>query len=361
MIKNNKILNFSSVIGQYTSDALDNLLAAINTAVNPGKSWTNLVPGKAVLPIGSARSYYCKVLFSGTPIYKNGTDFYKYVAYFSTGSAIALSYSNDGEAWTNDVLLTGVIGGASHGCPILVGGMIYLYYWNSSLLYTPATIRQAVINPAINCNNAISDQPLTGNYVNGISGGGNLRAGCYGFNQMFYNASPTNEADKPYSYRWCAIQNGTDGSQEGILFGVSDDGINFSQISIGGNFQFEVIQRGTGLAWDTWVGEMTVWRDAVGKWFCYYSGGVGTGAGADSNFADGLGYAESNDGINWTKYSGNPVMFKTFSEQSSKRLYTPWVIKETYGWRMYFTAKGSYGSNNYVTNKANILYYGKGS
>jgi hypothetical protein len=187
---------------------------------------------------------------------------------------------------------------------------------------------------------------LGGTYVTGITG--DLRYGTYGFDQIFYNPSPTNSPTDPYSYQWCAIHNGTTGSQEGILFATSTDGITFNAW----NGLNEVIPRGALPAWDQWIGRMNVWKDSQGFWHAFYSGGLGTGGGEDTNFGGGLGYATSRDGITWTKYNKNPIQVKTESLKSFKRLYCPWVVQDASGYKVYYTCKDYAGT--YVTSYATM-------
>lgn len=101
--------------------------------------------------------------------------------------------------------------------------------------------------------------------------------------------------------------------------------------------------------WDSHsIGRMNTIIDANGLWHAYYSGGLGTGAGgADTNFGDGIGYATSLDGITWTKFRNNPILFKTESKKGWLRTYTPWLIQDASGYKMYISFKSNTGT--YVT------------
>ena len=303
--------------------------------------WFDIEPQDGyVLPVARPRAYYATILYNLTPIFFDGSNLRKYVSYYGTSQGYA-AFSDDGITWDNETLVTGVVGNAYHASAIVVSGTIHLFYWDTTVsIFTPGSIRHATFNPAVSCVASVSDNPLTGTYVNGPSGGGNLRAGTYGANQLFYNAAPTNNPADPYSYQWCMIHNGTDGSQEGILFATSPDGLNFTAY----NGLTEVIPRGVAPAWDQWLGSLHTFIDSNGLWHGFYSGGLGTGGGEDTNFGGGLGYAVSLDGITWLKWDKNPVIRKTESFKSWKRFYNPWIIQDATGYKMYFTCKSNAGA-----------------
>jgi predicted GH43/DUF377 family glycosyl hydrolase len=156
---------------------------------------------------------------------------------------------------------------------------------------------------------------------------------------LFYNAAPTNNPASPYSYQWCMIHDATDGALESALFATSTDGYNFSAW----NGMTEVIQRGTYPEWDAWIGNVEVFQ-YENKWYAYYAGGIGTIHGSDTNFGDGLGFATSDDGITWVKELTNPIIKKTFSDKTAKRLYCPNIVKQDDGWMLYYTAKSTAGA-----------------
>lgn len=329
--------NDSSVIGTTIKDALNNL----------GNKFLNIIPQDgAVLPISASRAYFEKVLYSPTAIFKDGTNLYKYVAFYGNGTNTSVAYSNDGINWTSEATVTGIAAGGYHCAITLVGTIIHMFYWQGSLLYTPAATRHATFDITVDCKAATSDNALSGNYITGVFDDG-LRYGCYGAYEIFYNAAPTNNVLDPYSYQWCMIHSGTTGSHEGVLFATSSDGLDFSAW----NGTTEVISCGTYPEWDSEIGALSIFK-YNGLWCCYYSGGVGTSHGADSNFGDGIGFATSSDGITWVKSSVNPVIFKTYATKASKRLYCPCVVLEDNGWRMYFSTKNNAGA--YKVSKAVI-------
>lgn len=340
------IQNDSWVTGASVKDALNQLNSGIPMPI------VSLIPDQGFLfPISTTRAYWEKILYSSTAIFNDGTNLRNYVAYYGNGTWNFVCYSNDGANWDTETQLTGVTQGY-HCEVILIGTTIHLFYWDTThTIYSPAAVRHATFNIAANCSVAVTDLPLSGNYITGIFADG-LRYGTYGVDRAFYNVSPTNNPLNPYSYAWCIIHDGTDGTNEGELFATSSDGYNFSSW----NGSTEVIARGTKvpLQWDAWLGNAYVWKEGS-AWYMYYAGGVGTGNGADSNFADGIGFATSTDGITWVKYANNPIFFKTFSYKSAKRLYCPCVVKQDDGWILYYTAKSQAGTYRVSTAIINRL------
>jgi len=330
--------NDSSVPGASVKDALNALAGGGSPAVR----WWDIQPkdGK-VLPISQPRAYYTAVLYNATPMFFDGTALRKYVAYYG-GAASAQAYaafSNDGITWDTETLLTGILGIGYHASTIIVGGIIHYFYWDTTgSLYRPQSIRHATFNPGVSCVAAVSDAPLTGTYITGLIADG-LRYGTYGADQLFYNPAPTNSPANPYSYAWCMIHSGVGTTtNEGCLFATSTDGYNFSAW----NGLNEVIPRGVSPAWDLCIGRMYSWIDTAGLRHAFYSGGLGTGLGEDTNFGGGLGYATSVDGITWTKWDKNPLIRKTESLKTWKRIYCPWVIYDG-AYKVYFTGKSYAG------------------
>lgn len=312
--------------------------------------WYDLKPEDgAVLPVSAARAYYADVLYSETPIFFDGSTNRKYLAMYGTADQ-AVAFSDDGVNWDNETLVQGLQGDGYHGQLCLVGTTLHLFYWDTSVsIYGNNAIRHATFDITVDCVNALSDLPLSGDYIHG-GAVMDLRRGTYGAAKVFYNESPTNDPSNPYSYRWCMIHNGTDGNNEGILFATSDDGLDFS-IWNGLN---EAIPRESG-EWDAWVGGFAAFIDDAGLWHCFYSGGLGTLSGEDVNYGGGIGYATSKDGITWVKHVKNPILLKTESFKSWKRCYNPVVVRDGEGYFLYYTAKGVDGLYKTVRAKINTF------
>jgi len=344
------IINDSSVPGTTVKDALNNL----GTPFTRGGLWYDIEPEDGrVLPVAAppaARAYYTDVLYSATPAFFDGSSLRQYIAmYGGVGSAQTVAFSDDGETWDTEALVTGLTGLGYHGKLVLIGTTLHLFYWDSTpaSLYTSGAIRHATFDITTDCVNPLTDNPLSGTYLHG-GAVLDLRRGSYGPAKVFYNSAPTNNPADPYSYTWCMIHLGTEGANEGILFATSTDGLNFSAW----NGLTEVVPRGVAPAWDQFIGATAVWIDSRGLYHMFYSGGIGTIAGEDTNYGGGLGYATSIDGITWTKHDRNPILRKTEAFKSWKRCYNPCVVQDASSFWLYYTAKGK--DSAYVTSRAKM-------
>jgi len=56
-----------------------------------------------------------------------------------------------------------------------------------------------------------------------------------------------------------------------------------------------------------------------------------------------VSYAVSSDGMNWEKFSGNPVLVQGEGDDDSQDLYSPAVIKDGNIWKMWYTGHNSWG------------------
>ena len=109
----------------------------------------------------------------------------------------------------------------------------------------------------------------------------------------------------------------TNGAIEEIGLAVSADGIFWARI---GNQP--VLPRGGAGQWDENYAceHAVVLRLAPNNFKMWYSGGV-------NSSHEGIGCASSSDGINWTKFAGNPV-FSIYNAVAWRtgRTYNPWVL-----------------------------------
>jgi predicted GH43/DUF377 family glycosyl hydrolase len=86
----------------------------------------------------------------------------------------------------------------------------------------------------------------------------------------------------------------------------------------------------------------------------WYAGRKSLGSGVNDHK---FGYAYSPDGINWTKYSGNPILSSgSPSDWYNTFISSPSVIKEGSTYKMWFTAPDLIANGQPTDNKSNIGY-----
>ena len=122
-----------------------------------------------------------------------------------------------------------------------------------------------------------------------------------------------------------------------IGLATSTDGVSWSRYS--GN---PVLKVGAPGQWDSGsVNEAAVIRDGA-QYKMWYSGALYFGNGSIQKYQ--IGYATSSDGINWARYSGNPVLTTDGPVAwDDKWVWRPTVISTSSGYVMYFRGV-SFGS-----------------
>ncbi len=143
---------------------------------------------------------------------------------------------------------------------------------------------------------------------------------------------------------------GWDGSPNGnfqIGHATSDDGITWTR-----NAANPVVEVGVGGEWDTYAAAHAVVLKDGDIYRMWYSGG-------DGSTVRGVGYAESPDGITWSKYGGNPVL-----QQGSGGAWDSWsahwcaVIKEDSTYKMWYSGGSSFTSHQigYATSPDGVTW-----
>jgi len=120
---------------------------------------------------------------------------------------------------------------------------------------------------------------------------------------------------------------GNDGMIDRIGYATSTDGINWTKYG-------PVLEPGAPGTWDSsGIGELSVIKDG-NTYKMWYSG--------DDGVNGRIGYTVSNDGINWQKCASNPVLDIGPSGSSDDESVTePSVIKDGNTYKMWFTANDS--------------------
>ncbi len=136
---------------------------------------------------------------------------------------------------------------------------------------------------------------------------------------LYFRAnSPIIDPVNPFNNRYVVYYNITDGSTEEITLAVSDDSITWSKV-VG---PLAVLPRGGPGTWNEnhATEHAIVLRLIPTNFMMWYSGGI-------NKACEGIGCASSTDGINWTKFPGNPV-FSIYDGVlwRNSRTHNPWVL-----------------------------------
>lgn len=274
-----------------------------------------------VLSNGAADAYYPSVIFNpgsfgekagdsigSTPNTFSVDPYYK--MWFSNGSGIGFAYSSDGKSWI--ICSSCTISGLSHPHHVAVvytGSHYYIWYWDTSNLYSHSAIRFADSPDGIGFSN---DQATSGNLITGVSPDWNR--GSYGPSQVFYNPAASNTGSDPFDHTFYMYFDGTTGGVEETGLGYSSDGVNWQLTG-------RVLTIGNPGDWDSsYASRCSVVRVGSNEWHMWYSGG-------QTRMHEGIGHATSTDGINWTRDTNNPIWHITDGmSYRDTRTYTPWIL-----------------------------------
>lgn len=129
---------------------------------------------------------------------------------------------------------------------------------------------------------------------------------------------------------------GGDGSSiRGVGYAESLDGVTWSKYS--GN---PVLQQGFAGAWDSWSAHWCSVIKVGSTYRMWYSGG-------SSFTTHRIGYASSPNGLDWTKYSGNPVLGSEHGGSwDDQQVWFPFVMKDGPAYRMWYC--GNDGTNGRI-------------
>ena len=138
----------------------------------------------------------------------------------------------------------------------------------------------------------------------------------------------------------------------GLHYGVSADGLtNWTAVNTVVNTSPPpvdttgppVFQRDVSPAWDSaTMGKATVLRLGPNEYHMWYGSGK---VGDPVQYAAGIGYAFSTDGITWTRDALNPLLHVTDGAgYRDRRTYTPWVLIDGSEVLMYFSAEDQDGT-----------------
>lgn len=259
------------------------------------------------------RAYYPTVQYNKNQFDGHGNAAY-YKMWSDTPSPISLAISNDGVFWQ---MIGNVVGltNARHSVvlydPDCFGegnGYYYkIWYWNSAFSTSIAGFRTAKSADGINW---VQDSPCTQNPLFPLVFGPYGSSYFYNFfgpSTVFYNANATNNPSDPMSFRYVLYYIGSaagnpPGQWDNTCLAYSIDGVDWSRY---GSLPV-LIPSGNSADWDGFFSTSASVIKTENKYHMWYSGSPDGGGNIK-----GIGYASSNDGINWTRASSNPIFYIT--------------------------------------------------
>lgn len=279
-------------------------------------------PGRAYYPTVIYDSLHFGDIYTGLPYYK---------MWYSSGTGIALAYSQDGITWTQYGPVAGLMVSAHHAHVIYdrngFGGTAIHYkmwFWDTSVsIYTLAALKYAESSDGINWTWFNLTQDAAKPLVTGISPDWNR--GTYGPVDTFYNAAGSSGLDDTnlWNNRYVMYYDGTTGGTEQVGLAYSADGLHWKR------YGDQPVLPITPGAWDSAYAGFGTVINLLGGYHFFYSGG-------QSAMHEGIGYAFSQDGITWQKaatpifHTGDGVLWR------SARCYTPSVLLDVQGNTAYF-------------------------
>ncbi|MBN2025422.1 MAG: DUF11 domain-containing protein [Actinobacteria bacterium] len=321
-------------------------------------SWSEY-PGNPVYDPPAGRAYYPCVIYDPNRFSSRGASYYYKMWYGDTDSSPYewVVYSDDGINWENPTALTGIVAVGYHAKILYLedgygAGPYYykIWYWDSTpaVLYSINAIRTADSTDGVNwVNDQALTQDATYSLVDNV--GDDWNRGSYGPVAMLHNPSASNTGGDPFDYTFAMYYDGTTGGQEVIGLGYSADGNHWTRYG-----DDPVLDHGNPGDWDSdYATNGTVIPGDDGTWRMWYSGSGPAGGGNE-----GVGYATSSDGINWTRDPDNPLIsIYDGVAWRDVRTYTPSVLYnpgkfDGHGdaslYKMWFTGRTNTPSTNYA-------------
>jgi len=302
------------------------ILCAQTLAATDG--WVEYSANPVFNPV-TVRAYYPSVVYDAGKFSGHGDSYY-YKMWYSTGSAIRLAYSDDGIKWVLEGGDLGVLTNAVH--PVVrydaggFGGSIYYYriwYWDSASEYVdPIRCAESVDGISWVNDQAIVQDPSSLLVTGWLSSGPEWFYSSYGAGAVLYNPSgyaSLNYAD-PMGNRYVMYYDASsqgfapDGSAECTALAFSADGVYWTRYG-----SEPVFVASGGSAWDSEYAYAWTVLKIGAVYEMWYSGGQ-SGSNA------GIGFAESANGINWTRDTLPVMSVADGIAWRSGRTYTPSVV-----------------------------------
>ena len=278
-----------------------------------------------------SRAYYPCIIFD-TNLFNGTGSNAPYKIWYQTESDISHAYSINGVDWIVVGSVSGLVSSASHPWVLYnsdgFGDGVYykIWYWTgigeisgiNAIHYAESSDGVTWINDQSITQDAT--YPLVDNIF------GDWWYHLYGPACLLYESDAGNTGGYPYDYSYVmffdtAFEGGGPDGIEAVALAFSSDGKHWTRYS-----DEPILYPSIG-EWDSeYVTRGTVLKLPSGRYGFWYSGGV-----SDSN--DGIGYAESVDGLNWIKnieplMHQNDVGYPGYPWRSD-RTYTPMVIYDS--------------------------------
>lgn len=231
-----------------------------------------------------------------------------------TPTPISLATSDDGINWTTVGNVVGLTN-ARHSVVIYDAdsfgagdGYCYkIWYWNSAYSTSINGFRSA---KSVDGLNWVQDSPCTQDPLFPLVFGPYGSSYFYNFfgpSSLLYNPNATNNSNDPMSFRYVLYYIGGAGGNppgqwDNTCLAYSIDGINWTRY---GNIPV-FLPTGNSADWDGFFSTSASVIKTQHKYHMWYSGSPDGGGNIK-----GIGYASSDDGINWVRAPTNPIFYVT--------------------------------------------------
>ncbi len=302
--------------------------------------------------------------YASDPVYAPGKAYYPtilkegntYTMWSDSATGVQKATSTNGVNWTTVGSVTGLQTPA-HTLVEKIGSSYQMWYF-TGLGYSINDIRTATSTDGLTWTGDKAITQVGTSVIYNDNQNSTWNRGSYGPSDVIYNPSGSATIVNPvdaasvWANKFVMYYDGTSGGKESLGLAVSNDGVNWE----GYNGGISPVFQGAGSGWDTdYATRATIIKENDNAYDMWYSGGTG-------KMSDGIGYAFSTDGINWTRDDSNPIFDKSDGAAwRNDRTYTPMVI----GDEMWFTCKdlatGSYTIGYAVPEPATMCLLGLGT
>lgn len=279
---------------------------------NIGVLGLSILQTRCTPPLPS-RAYYPTVQYNKNQFNGHGDAAY-YKMWSDSPSPVSLAISNDGILWTTVGNVTGLTN-SRHSVVLYdsnsfgdgSGNYYRIWYWNSAFSTSIAGFRTAKSSDGINW---VSDTQCTQDPTFPLVFGPYGSSYFYNFfgpSTVIYNPSATNNPGDPMSFSYVVYYIGGAGGNppgqwDNTCLAYSVDGINWTRYGSAP----VLLPTGSSADWDGFFSTSGSVVKTLNKYHMWYSGSPDGGGNIK-----GIGYASSDDGINWVRAVTNPIFYVT--------------------------------------------------